>query len=82
MAVSFILMCLVEAAGGKCLPCIVDVRDESQIQAAVEAAVKTFGGIDILVNNASAISLTGTLETSMKKYDLMHHVNTRGTYLT
>ncbi|XP_046439876.1 hydroxysteroid dehydrogenase-like protein 2 isoform X1 [Daphnia pulex] len=72
----------IEAAGGKCLPCIVDVRDESQIQAAVEAAVKTFGGIDILVNNASAISLTGTLETPMKKYDLMHHVNTRGTYLT
>lgn len=71
----------IEAAGGRCLPCIVDVRDEAQIQAAVEAAVKEFGGIDILVNNASAISLTGTLETPMKKYDLMHHVNTRGTFL-
>ena len=78
----YLKICLVEDAGGKCLPCIVDVRDESQIQAAVEAAVKAFGGIDILVNNASAISLTGTLETPMKKYDLMHHVNTRGTYLT
>jgi len=60
----------------------VDVRDESQIQAAVDAAVKKFGGIDILVNNASAISLTGTLDTKMKQYDLMQNVNTRGTYLT
>lgn len=58
-----------------------DVRDEEQIRKAVEAAVKEFGGIDILVNNASAISLTGTLDTPMKKYDLMHHVNTRGTFL-
>lgn len=64
------------------MPCIVDVRDEEQIRKAVEAAVKEFGGIDILVNNASAISLTGTLDTPMKKYDLMHTVNTRGTYLT
>lgn len=71
----------IEAAGGHCLPCIVDVRDEDQIQAAVTAAVKKFGGIDILINNASAISLTNTLDTPMKKYDLMHHVNTRGTYL-
>jgi citronellol/citronellal dehydrogenase len=52
------------------------------IQDAVDQAVKQFGGIDILVNNASAISLTGTLETPMKKYDLMHQCNTRGTYLT
>jgi len=52
------------------------------VQAAVDKTVETFGGIDILVNNASAIQLTGTLETSMKRYDLMHHVNTRGTYLT
>ena len=73
---------IVEDAGGKCLPCIVDVRNEEQIQAAVDAAVKKFGGIDILINNASAISLTGTLETPMKTYDLMHNINTRGTYLT
>ncbi|KAM4051875.1 hydroxysteroid dehydrogenase-like protein 2 [Anomaloglossus baeobatrachus] len=72
----------VEAAGGKALPCIVDVRDEHQISEAVEKAVKTFGGIDILVNNASAISLTNTVDTSMKKVDLMMGINTRGTYLT
>ncbi|KAF6124791.1 hydroxysteroid dehydrogenase like 2 [Phyllostomus discolor] len=72
----------IEAAGGKALPCIVDVRDEQQINNAVEQAVKKFGGIDILVNNASAISLTNTLETPMKKVDLMMNVNTRGTYLT
>lgn len=72
---------LVEKAGGKCLPCIVDVRDEQAVQSAVEEAVKKFGGIDIVVNNASAISLTGTLETPMKRYDLMHQINTRGTFL-
>lgn len=72
---------LVEDAGGKALPCIVDVRDEKQVQGAVENAVKTFGGIDVLINNASAISLTGTLETEMKRYDLMHNINTRGTFL-
>ena len=71
----------VEAAGGKCLPCIVDVRSEDEVRKAVDEAVKKFGGIDILVNNASAISLTGTVETSMKKYDLMNQVNGRGTYL-
>uniref|UniRef100_A0A8C4R1W2 Hydroxysteroid dehydrogenase-like protein 2 n=1 Tax=Eptatretus burgeri TaxID=7764 RepID=A0A8C4R1W2_EPTBU len=71
----------VEAAGGRALPCIVDVRDEQQVISAVESAVKSFGGIDILVNNASAISLTGTLETPMKVVDLMMHVNFRGTYL-
>ena len=70
----------IEKAGGKALACIVDVRDEAQIAAAVAATVKAFGGIDILVNNASAISLTGTLETPMKRYDLMHQVNTRGTF--
>lgn len=58
---------LVEEAGGKCLPCAVDIRDEGAVDEAVKEAVKTFGGIDILVNNASAISLTGTLETPMKK---------------
>ncbi|XP_068090398.1 hydroxysteroid dehydrogenase-like protein 2 [Hyperolius riggenbachi] len=72
----------IEAAGGKALPCIVDVRDEKQISEAVEKAVSTFGGIDILVNNASAISLTNTVDTPMKKVDLMMGVNTRGTYLT
>ena len=56
------------------------MRDEEQIRAAVEKAVATFGGIDILVNNASAISLTGTLQTPMKRYDLMHSINTRGTF--
>ncbi|KFU95563.1 Hydroxysteroid dehydrogenase-like 2, partial [Chaetura pelagica] len=72
----------IEAAGGKALPCVVNVREEQQIINAVEKAVKTFGGIDILVNNASAISLTGTLETEMKKVNLMMDVNVRGTYLT
>uniref|UniRef100_A0A8C2I464 Hydroxysteroid dehydrogenase-like protein 2 n=1 Tax=Cyprinus carpio TaxID=7962 RepID=A0A8C2I464_CYPCA len=72
----------IEAAGGKALPCIVDVRDEKQINDAVEQAVEKFGGIDILVNNASAINLTGTLETPMKKIDLMLGINLRGTYLT
>lgn len=69
------------AVGGKALPLIVDVREEAEVEAAVAKAVETFGGIDILVNNASAISLTGTLETPMKRYDLMHQVNVRGTYL-
>ncbi|XP_030598559.1 hydroxysteroid dehydrogenase-like protein 2 [Archocentrus centrarchus] len=72
----------VEAAGGKALPCVVDIRDERQVGDAVQKAVDAFGGIDILVNNASAISLTGTLETPMKKVDLMLGINLRGTYLT
>jgi len=71
----------IEAAGGKALPVVVDVRDEENVQAAVDQAVAEFGGIDILVNNASAISLTPTLQTEMKRYDLMHSVNTRGTFL-
>ncbi|MFT5684047.1 MAG: citronellol/citronellal dehydrogenase [Myxococcota bacterium] len=71
----------IEAAGGRALPCIVDVRDEAVVQAAIDKAVETFGGIDILVNNASAIMLTNTEQTPMKRYDLMHHVNTRGTFL-
>ncbi len=70
----------IEKAGGRALPCMVDIRDEQQIAAAVAKAVETFGGIDILVNNASAISLTGTLDTPMKRYDLMHGINTRGTF--
>jgi citronellol/citronellal dehydrogenase len=69
-----------EAAGGRALACAVDIRFEDQIQAAVAKAVETFGGIDILVNNASAISLTGTLATPLKRFDLMHQVNLRGTF--
>jgi citronellol/citronellal dehydrogenase len=71
----------IEKAGGKALPIQVDIRDEAQVVAAVAAAVAKFGGIDILVNNASAISLTGTLDTPMKRYDLMNGVNARGTFL-
>jgi len=71
----------IEAAGGKALPLVVDVRSEDSVMAAVEAAVARFGGIDICVNNASAIQLTGTLATDMKRYDLMHQVNGRGTFL-
>src|SRR5438128_1157316 len=71
----------IEAAGGRALPLVVDVRDEASVQAAVDAAVAVFGGIDICINNASAISLTGTLDTEMKRYDLMHQVNGRGTFL-
>jgi citronellol/citronellal dehydrogenase len=71
----------VEAAGGRALPVATDIRDEDQVRAAVERAVAAFGGIDILVNNASAINLTSTLETSLKRFDLMWAVNTRGTFL-
>ena len=68
------------AAGGRALACQVDIRFEDQIRHAVEQAVTTFGGIDILVNNASAISLTGTLATPMKRFDVMQQVNARGTF--
>jgi citronellol/citronellal dehydrogenase len=71
----------IEAAGGKALPIRTDIREEDEVRAAVKQAVDTFGGIDVLVNNASAISLTGTLETPMKRFDLMFGVNVRGTYL-
>ncbi|MBS0407373.1 MAG: NAD(P)-dependent oxidoreductase [Proteobacteria bacterium] len=71
----------IEAAGGQALPLAVDIRHEDQVQAAVDQAVARFGGIDICVNNASAISKTGTLETDMKRFDLLHGINTRGTYL-
>jgi citronellol/citronellal dehydrogenase len=71
----------IEAAGGQALPVVCDIRDEEQVQAAVAATVERFGGLDICVNNASAISLTGTLQTEMKRYDLMHQINTRGTFL-
>jgi citronellol/citronellal dehydrogenase len=72
----------IEAAGGKALAVQVDIRDEAQIADGVARAVERFGGIDILVNNASAISLTGTLETPMKRFDLMMGVNARGTFAT
>jgi len=71
----------IEAAGGKALACAVDIRFEDQVEAAVAKTVETFGGIDILVNNASAISLSRTTDTPMKRYDLMHQINTRGTFL-
>jgi NAD(P)-dependent dehydrogenase (short-subunit alcohol dehydrogenase family) len=63
--------------GGECLPCPCDIRFEDQVRRAIDEGVKKFGGIDILVNNASAISLTGTLDTDMKRYDLMHQINAR-----
>ena len=71
----------IEAAGGQALAVKCDIREEADVRAAVDAAVARFGGIDILVNNASAISLTGTLETPMKRFDLMFGVNVRGTFL-
>ncbi len=71
----------IERAGGRALPVQTDIRDEDQVLRAVEQTVEHFGGIDILVNNASAISLTGTLETPMKRFDLMMGINLRGTYL-
>src|SRR5580698_9878376 len=71
----------IEKAGGKALPLMCDIRFEDQVAAAVEACVAKFGGIDICVNNASAIQLTGTLQTDMKRYDLMNGINARGTYL-
>ncbi len=71
----------IEAAGGKALAVQCDIREEDQVRQAVQQAVEAFGGIDILVNNASAINLTGTLETPMKRFDLMWGVNARGTFL-
>ncbi len=71
----------IDAVGGKALPVLCDIREEGQVAEAVQRAVDKFGGIDICINNASAIQLTGTLETDMKRYDLMHQVNTRGTFL-
>jgi citronellol/citronellal dehydrogenase len=71
----------IEAAGGRALPLLVDVRDEESVEGAIAASVERFGGLDIVVNNASAISLTLTPQTEMKRFDLMHQVNTRGTYM-
>ena len=72
----------IEAAGGQALACAVDIRHEHQVADAVSRAVDRFGGIDIVVNNASAIFLAGTVDTPLKRYDLMHAVNVRGTFLT
>jgi citronellol/citronellal dehydrogenase len=71
----------IEKAGGKALPIACDIRFEDQVEAAVAKAVETFGGLDICVNNASAISLTPSTATEMKRYDLMHGINARGTFL-
>ncbi|NLR81434.1 SDR family oxidoreductase [Chitinophaga eiseniae] len=71
----------VEAAGGKALAVQVDIREEAQIAQAVEKAVATFGGIDVLINNASAIQLTNTEQTPAKRFDLMYDINVRGTFL-
>jgi citronellol/citronellal dehydrogenase len=72
----------IEKAGGRGLACAADIRFEDQVAAAVEKTVATFGGIDVCINNASAIQLTGTLETEIKRFDLMFGVNVRGTFLT
>lgn len=72
----------IEKAGGKALPLVCDIRHEDQLAAAIAKTMETFGGIDICVNNASAISLTDTASTDMKRYDLIHQINTRGTFLT
>lgn len=71
----------VQAAGGRALALQVDIRDEDQVRTAAARAAEQFGGIDIVVNNASAIWLAGTADTPMKRFDLMHQVNTRGTFL-
>lgn len=71
----------IEKAGGKALPVVCDIRDEAQVAAAIEQTAARFGGIDIVVNNASAIQLTRTPETDMKRFDLMHQVNARGTFM-
>ncbi|MDE2150500.1 MAG: NAD(P)-dependent oxidoreductase [Gammaproteobacteria bacterium] len=72
----------IEKAGGKALPIVCDIRYEEQVTAAIARTAATFGGIDVLVNNASAIQLTGTLATDMKRYDLMNGINARGTFMT
>jgi citronellol/citronellal dehydrogenase len=71
----------IEAAGGQALPLIVDVRDEAAVRGALDETAKVFGGIDIVVNNASAISLTNSQATEMKRFDLMHQINARGTFM-
>ena len=68
-------------AGGNALPLVVDVRDEAQVKGAIEKAAATFGGLDIVVNNASAVQRTPVVETDMRRFDLMHQINTRGTFM-
>jgi citronellol/citronellal dehydrogenase len=71
----------IERAGGKALPLLVDVRDEAMVRDALDKTAQIFGGIDIVVNNASAIALTNTTATDMKRFDLMHQINARGTFM-
>ena len=71
----------IEKAGGKALPLVVDVRDEAAVKAAIDRTAATFGGLDIVVNNASAVSRTPVTETDMKRFDLMHQINARGTFM-
>lgn len=71
----------IEATGGKALPLVVDVRDDIAVRQALERTAQTFGGIDIVVNNASAIQLTGVADTDMRRFDLMHQINARGSFL-
>jgi citronellol/citronellal dehydrogenase len=71
----------IKAAGGTALPLVVDVRDEGQVRDAIERTVATFGGLDIVVNNASAVSRTPLVDTDMRRFDLMYQVNTRGTFM-
>ena len=71
----------IEKAGGRALPLVVDVRDEEAVKAGIDKTAQTFGGIDIVVNNASAVSRTPVAETDMKRYDLMNGINTRGTFM-
>ena len=71
----------IEAAGGRALPLACDVRDEAQVEAAIARTVERFGRLDIVVNNASAISLTPVADTDMRRFDLMHQINTRGTFM-
>jgi citronellol/citronellal dehydrogenase len=71
----------IEKAGGRALPLVVDVRDEAAVQSAIDKTAATFGGIDIVVNNASAVSRTPVAETDMRRYDLMQSINTRGTFM-
>ena len=71
----------IESAGGQALPLVLDVRDEQQVHAAIQQAATTFGGIDVLINNAGAIALTGVEATSLKQYDLIQTINHRATFM-
>src|ERR1700691_2969429 len=71
----------IERAGGKALPLMVDIRDEAMVKAALAETAEKFGGIDIVVNNASAISLTSAVDTDMRRFDLMHQINARGSFV-